>query len=454
MSRWFSTSDGNTRIVRRNMISAFLIRGGGLAVSLISTPAYIRYFDHNEVLGVWYTLLSVLMWFLHFDLGIGNGLRIHLTRALAAGERSEARRVLSAGVFSMGGVALILWPVGMLLIGLVDLNRIYGIPSEIIRPEIVFWASALVFAGLMVRFLLGSVTAVLYALQKSAITHLSTLGISVLQCVFVLVVRPPDPETGLLWLSGAYAILSNVPLLVAGLVVFGRNLRDCRPCLSLVDRASVRRVMSIGIVYFACSVFHLIIVHTNEFLISILFGASSTTDYTIGHKLADVVYMALTPALTPVWSVVTKAESEGDREWLCQAYRRLKLLGTAAVLGQVILAFLWPLALRLWLSDAVPPAVLDMGTAVAFAVFGAVFSYSTMLSSVACGLARLRRQFWCYLVGAVSKIVWIVILAPIVGDWRLVLWCNTAALLPYCIVEGIGLSRFFKEVKREKYTDL
>lgn len=83
---------GNTKIVIRNTFYAFVIKGIALAISFFSTPAFIRYFDNNEVLGLWYTLLSILTWFLSFDLGIGNGIRNHLVVAITEKKKKTSGR--------------------------------------------------------------------------------------------------------------------------------------------------------------------------------------------------------------------------------------------------------------------------------------------------------------------------------------------------------------------------
>lgn len=79
----YKNADENSRTVLLNVISAFLIKGGALIVTLLTTPAYIRYFNKNSALGLWFTLLSVITWVLNFDLGIGNGLRNKLATTFA-----------------------------------------------------------------------------------------------------------------------------------------------------------------------------------------------------------------------------------------------------------------------------------------------------------------------------------------------------------------------------------
>ena len=47
----------NDKIIYKNIIGAFLVKGGALFVSLFTLPAYIKFFNNDEVLGLWYTIL-------------------------------------------------------------------------------------------------------------------------------------------------------------------------------------------------------------------------------------------------------------------------------------------------------------------------------------------------------------------------------------------------------------
>ncbi len=436
--------DADTRTVARHMGMSLLVKGGSLGVSVLTTPALLRYFDHNEVLGLWYTLLSVLLWVLHLDLGVGNGLRNRLTHDLSQSDRAEARCTLSAGFVSLLGMFFLLLPLGLCLIGVLDLNSLLGIDPSMVPPDTLKTAGRIILAGILVRYLLGGVTAAFYAVQLASVNHLVHMAGCVFELVFLLSARPPDAATGLLWLSAAYAILTNLPTLGAGLWLFSPwgRLGDCRPSLRCFDRRHMGAIVRISGGFFACQICLVAVANTNELLLSSLFGPAYAADYGIHHRLAGLISMATAPMMTPVWSMFTRAQSRGDEAWLALAYRRLRKLGALAVGLQFLLMFFHPLILRLWLGADTPAGATEPLTILAFTVSGAVTSYAGILSTVASGLSRLRCQLWGYVAGAIIKLGGVFLLAPLVGDWRVVVWCHAVSLLPYCVAERMALDRW------------
>ena len=88
-------SNENDKIVYRNVLGAFLVKGGALFVTLFTLPAYINFFNNDSVLGIWFTLLSLLNWILNFDLGIGNGLRNHLSMSISLHDEEKTKKYIA-----------------------------------------------------------------------------------------------------------------------------------------------------------------------------------------------------------------------------------------------------------------------------------------------------------------------------------------------------------------------
>lgn len=432
---------GNTKIVIRNTFYAFVIKGIALAISFFSTPAFIRYFDNNEVLGLWYTLLSILTWFLSFDLGIGNGIRNHLVVAITEKKKENIRQILSSGFASIFSVTIILTGIGWCLISSVNLNSIFNIQQSIISSETLYTSTLLVFIAIMMRFMLTTVSSIFYALQQSAVNNFLALCVSVLQFLFIISFHFDNVETALINLSFAYLLICNLPIIVAGIWVFFTDFKDCRPNIKFITKECAKKIMSIGLIYFFCQIFYLIIANTNEFFVSHFWSPTATADYSFYYRIIMLISMCVSLALTPTWSMITKAYAENNFHWLRKLYRSFKMVGyLIVVLEFAVVPFLQTI-MNIWLGNG--QIDVELSTSIAFACFGAVFLYSSMLSTIVCGLAKMKLQFWCYGIGALLKIAFIVIIAQISDNWTWVVWSNVFILLPYCILQQLQLNRLF-----------
>ncbi len=435
----------NEKIIFRNTFWAFVIKGASLIISLLSTPAFIRYFNDNTVLGVWYTLLSVLIWFLNFDLGIGNGIRNNLVKSLTEKDETATKKIISSGVFSVLIVTLGLTLVGGVLLSLLDLNWLFNVEQNVISGKILYISTLLIFAAIMFRFFLSTITSIFYALQKSAVNNFLALCVSVLQLLFVLIVHIEDPERALVVLSAAYLVLSNLPVFLAGIILFCTILRKYFPRIKFVEKIYIKKILSIGSIFFLCQILYMFIMNTNEFFITKFFGPEYTTEYTFYYKITSLISTIITLALAPIWSVITKAYVEKNYIWLNKLYRIIKFVGYGTILLQFLLVPVLQFIMNIWLGENT--ITVNYMTAIAFACFGSVFVYSSMLSTVVCGMARMKLQSICYGVGVVVKFLLILLLSDIVRNWALVVWSNVIILLPYCVIQQIDLDIYMRKLK-------
>ena len=89
-------SDKDQRNLYANILVAFLVKGLSLIISVFSMPLYIRYFSNESVLGMWYTILSILAWIAVCDLGLGSGLRNRLTEAISHNSDEMKKQYVSS----------------------------------------------------------------------------------------------------------------------------------------------------------------------------------------------------------------------------------------------------------------------------------------------------------------------------------------------------------------------
>ena len=90
---------------------------------------------------------------------------------------------------------------------------------------------------------------------------------------------------------------------------------------------------------------------------------------------------------------------------------------------------------------------MEIPVAFSFAVLASTFIYSGMLSTMVCGLGRMKLQLYSYGIAVAVKFVVVGLLYETFG-WQMVVWINAIVLGLYCIVQQIDLDRYFSHMKQ------
>lgn len=440
-----SRLSGNTRIILKNSAAAFLIKGAGVVISVLSVPAFLRYFDDKAVLGVWYTILGVVTWIDFFDLGIGNGLRNGLVDSFTNNRKVRAQQQISTAYVLIGVVTVLLMIAGLIAAPLLNWNDLLNIQPEVVSPPILEATVRNVFIGVTIHFFLKLISSVIYALQKSALNHALSLIGNVLRLLFVLLAPSTDAQSNLLMLSQAYVFLACFPYLIATIAVFTAKLREVRPSLRTFRWDAVREIAAVGGIFFVCQILYMLLMNTNDFCITYFTDPANTTEYNIYFKLFSLVGTLAQVALTPVWSAVTKAFLEKSYDWLRQLYRRCLFLMMPVAGGQLLLVCLLQPVVNLWLGTKT--ILVRHDYALVFALWGILFTFQNILSTFACGLGRLKLQLVFYTGSVAIKYIFLIWAYQYTDNWILVIISNVIVMLPYCITQHIQLQRIFGALK-------
>lgn len=437
--RYFS-SEKDKNIIK-NILSAFIIKGAGLLISFLSLPAFIKYFDNQEVLGVWFTIFSVLIWILTFDLGIGNGLRNKLVTAIVENDKNEIKRNVSSAYFIIGAITIVVISIALLIFPLINWNGIFNISESLVSAKTMDFVIICAFITVMLQFVLRLVSFILYALQKSAINNFLVLITSLFQLLFVLLAPSYGIEMNLIVLSIVYLLCVNIPLIIATIYVFKTDLKGCFPSVNFVNIQSAKEIMALGGIFFWNQIMYMAITQTNLILITNHMGPENVVDYQIYYKIFMLIGMLFTLALTPMWSAITKAMAEKDGRWIIKYFKLLNKLIIIVVFIQFLSIPFTQLFVNLWLGEST--IEISYKNALIFAGYGSVFILQNVLSTFACGLSKMKLQAYFYTFGFVLKILLVYLLTKLYTDWIIIVCIDIAILLPYCIFEWFSLKKKF-----------
>lgn len=447
----FRNTDANNKAIVYNTLGAFLVKGGALVISLFTMPAYMRYFNNQQILGLWFTLLSVLSWVLTFDLGIGNGLRNRLVPALVNRDRTRIKKYISSAYVVIGAIVLLSILLSVIFFRFINWNTIFNIPNNIVSIKTLNVTVGIVFLGIMLQFLFKLITSILYAMQKSALNNFLSLLSSIITLVYVSFAKSSDISTNLISLAVVNVLAVNLPLLLSTVVIFTNELRGCKPEIKFFEIKYARDVIKLGGIFFWVQIMYMVINATNEFLITWFTAPEMVVEYQIYNKLFTLIGIIFTLALTPIWSAVTKALTERNYMWIKKLFRMLKFMALIAVVFEFFMIPFLQFGINLWLTDN--SIEVNYLYAIVFAIFGSTLIWNGVVSSIANGLGELKTQSILFTIGAVVKIPIAWFLVGLLNSWIGVILANIISMSLYCIIQPFWLNKILirKELEEKKY---
>ena len=115
----------------------------------------------KEDYGIWITLSTMLIWSQFFDVGLGNGLKNHLSQAVAREDVNEQSSVVVTGAIAMLLIGIPLFCALGAAVDLFDWSAFFGVDGD--RP---FNRVLRVVGSLMIlQFLLSITTSIFQALR-------------------------------------------------------------------------------------------------------------------------------------------------------------------------------------------------------------------------------------------------------------------------------------------------
>lgn len=445
MLKNFKNLSEKNKIILKNTVGAFVIKGASLFISLFTMPAYIRFFNDEISLGVWFTILSLLTWILNFDLGIGNGLRNHLSKSIAKNDDEESKKLISSAYASVGLLSVFISVIFFALAGFINWNIVLNIDSNIVSKEALLTTVLIVFGGIMLQFFLRLISSILYSMQKSSVNNLLSLCTSVITFLSVVLLPSSNNNVNMIRMAIIHALAVLIPLIIVTILVFKtKRMRHLAPRIKHFSSSHAKKVLSLGGTFFFVQIAYMVIMNTNEYLITAFYDPSGVVEYNIYHKLFSLGSTVFVLAITPIWSAVTKAIAEKDVAWVKKIFKMLCLLGILATLCEFLIVPFLQIGINLWLGEDAIQTNIVYG--LAFAAFGSLMIWNSILSTIANGVGALKTQTVCFTIGAIAKVPIAFLLVLATNSWMGVLLANVLSMLIYCVVEPFTIRKTLNKI--------
>lgn len=437
-------SKGHQRSVKakKNILFLFLAKGVSVLTSFVLVPLTIDYLTPVNY-GIWLTLYSIISWFGLLDIGLGNGLRNKFAEAISNGDHKTARVYLSTSYALLGMImaaACVLFVVANQFLDWAHLLNISTLQaSELKRIMLV------IFGFFCMQLVVKLISSVLLADQRTAMAGIINTISSVISLLVVFILTKTTSGS-LLYLALAIGSINVlVPLAVSGWFYSGPYQRYA-PSLKFVNFKYGKKLMDVGIMFFLFQSTALIVVATDNIIISRLFGPEEVTPYNIALKYFTPLTIVFSLFSNPLWSAYTEAYNQNDMAWIkriTSKMMRLWLLLAAVAIPMVLLS---GIAYQVWIGDKVQ---IPFNLTVLMAVYMLVSSWNQIFGNFINGVGKLRLAFFLTIFTALVNIPLCILLADYAG-WGLagIIAASSISLLPDLIFIPIQYSKIVNNTAR------
>lgn len=446
VNKIFSIQQNRTVIL--NVLGAFVVKGGALLISVVLLPLYLDFFKEQEILGIWYTILSILNWIILFDLGLGQGLRNQLPKALLNRDMVLAKKYISTTYIVMTLIAILVVIAGILLIPRVDLFALFNVDEQSIEYPALQKSVTIVFCGIMLQIVLRIITSILYAMQKSVVVNVLGLLTNLIIIIMLLAVPSRSIEQNLVTMSWINVLAANVPYLVCTLVLFGGVLKEAVPSIKAFGKKYVKEIFNVGMSLLWLQLVFMVVSSTNEFLISNFTKPQYVVEYQAYYKVFKTAAMLVSLALTPIWSAVTKAQIEKNYIWIRKVYLLFLGISGLCLLGEICLIPVLQWGMDIWLGEG--KIIVSVSYAFVFALSSATFVLHNVNTSIGNGMSYFKLQIIWMTVAAIVFVPLAWLLVHLFDSWIGVVLASVIAMAPYEILAPIYTMRLINKGLQER----
>lgn len=431
--KFFTKGNERSLTVKKNIIYSFLIKGVSILISLMLVPMTLGYVS-AEIYGVWLTISSILHWLTYMDVGFTLGLKNRLAECLANGDYEKGRSLVSTTYFIM---AVIFIPLAVLLMFVcpnIDWCSILNVAQS--NQEVVTKTIMLLLVFVALQMIVNVFVAVVAAHQKTALSSLfNVIGQA---CSLVIIGFMTYFVTPSLFnLAFAYSLMPVVIVAISSVIYFRTSMKNVAPRFSRINLGYVKDLWNLGAKFFIIQIQMIVLYQSTNLLISHLSGPESVTQYNIAYKIFNVVVMAYTIVLTPLWPAFTDAYTKGDYQWMRNIYRKLSRTFMLVCLAVIVLTVLSPIIYNLWIGDKVTiPFLLT----VSIAIYTLLHCWDALQVMLINGVGAVKLQTYVVLIGLVLHIPMSLFLGKYIGI--------LGVIASMCLINVIYISFFTTQIRK------
>jgi len=381
-----------------NIILGIFFKGLGICINLLLIPLLIVFLGKTEY-GVWVTIFSIVNWIFTFDLGIGTGLRNKLTESLSENNYELASEITSTSYVIIAFFSLFLLVVASISIYFFDFQNIlnfYGKPESFLK---FFVQISVCFT--IINFTLNLYKKLYLSIHKSFLVEFSNSLFLLLYLTGVYFWIQFEFKKDLVVLTFIFGITSILIAIVFTILFFKMNNKIG---ISIYNfrRKHVSGLFKIGGNFFIINVCLLIILFTDNIIISNMLGPSYVSDYAIIQKLFQLFVVFFNVVLASSWGLYSQAIIKEDYDWIKSNFKKMQKYLLLLFVAAFVLVIFIEDVLTIWIGPGI--IKIPKNLVLYNIIYFALFSFNNIYAYYINATGKIQIQMILYILGAICNV--------------------------------------------------
>ncbi len=368
-----------------------------MAITLTLIPVSLKYTDESTY-GVWLTLSSLIIWLNLFDLGLSNGLTNKLTECFAINDTEKARKYLSTTYVFLTGIIAAFSVVFFLVGPFINWNQVFN--TKTLDPQELRTAVYITYASFCLTFILKPINDLLKSKQKHFILSIIQVSGNILALVCILYFGDYF-QSKFVFLCYALGFSYPLALLIASVLFYTSAFKELTPKINYASKEYFRSIFGISSKFLIIQVSVILILTSNNFLISYFIDNTSVTHYNIAYRLFSIISIFQIMIMTPLWPAFTDAYTLKDYAWIRNAISKSNKLNVLLSLPLLAIFFLCDYIYYYWIG---PEIAIPLSVNLLLMVFVGISLFKESYVSFINGVGRLNLQVVFSLITIVFQI--------------------------------------------------
>lgn len=434
----------NRNIVQnKNIVFGITFKGISVFLNFLIVPILILFLGKIEY-GVWITIFSIVNWIFTFDLGIGQGLRNKLTEALSVNDLEKASQIISTSYVFISLFSLLILILGIFFIYFANFQELlnYKAKSNSFLQNFVFLS--LFFT--IINFVISLYKKLFLAVHKSFVIELVNVFFQTFYLVVTLIWLHYNLEKSLISLVFIFGVINFIVSLIATFVFF-KIQEKVLFSFKKVSLKEGRLLLGLGGKFFIINCSLLVILSTDNIIISNLLGPTFVTDYFTVQKIFQFLIILFTIVLSSSWGLYSEAIIKKDYNWIRQNLKKMNFFLIGILTLGVIFFYFIEEILNIWIGKDL--IEIPKGLAFCNMIYTFIFCFTNIYMFFINASNKINIQMYLYVFAAIINIPLSIFFVKLLGSTTGVILSTLLCFLPLLVTMPIQSHMIIKNLEKE-----